>query len=175
MDQIPKHLHEVAQVIFTVDICVRHQDKILMLKRSETKKVFPGWLALPGGHIEEGENPLTTAIRETKEETGVTLSPKEIQLKFVAIHHHLDRNEQYVIFGFLATIENQSIQIKANEEGILHWIDKKTLSTQDHIFPPVKYYFDHLLNGKPGIMYNNSLWENSQLVKVLSELVDNNS
>jgi 8-oxo-dGTP diphosphatase len=170
-----RRIHDVAKTIFTVDICIRHQDKILMLRRSEAKKAFPGWLALPGGHIEEGENPLATAIRETKEETGIRLTPKEIQLKFIAIHHHLDRNEQYVIFGFLANIENQSFDIKENEEGTLHWIDKNLLSTHENILPPVKYYFNHLLNNKPGILYNNSVWENSKLVKVASEMVNNNS
>lgn len=170
-----KHINDVAKTIFTVDICLIQNNKVLMLKRSETKKAFPGWLTFPGGHIEEGENPLTTAIRETKEETGIVLSPEKIQLKFIAIHHHLDRHEQYVIFGFLANIDNQLVEIKNNEEGTLQWIDKNSLSTQENVLPPVKYYFNHLLNNNPGILYNNSIWKNSKLVKVVSELMDNNS
>ncbi len=175
MSQTSNHLADIAKTIFTVDICLIQNHKVLMLKRSETKKAFPGWLTFPGGHIEEGENPLATAIRETKEETAISLSPNETQLKFIAIHHHIDRNEQYIIFGFLANIENQSFDTKNNEEGTLQWIDKNLLSTQENILPPVKYYFNHLFNNNPGILYNNSVWKNSNLIKVVSEMVDNNS
>lgn len=174
MHQTPKHLLDVAKTVFTVDICVRHHDHILMLKRSETKKAFPGWLTFPGGHIDEGEDPLTAVIRETKEETGIVLSPQELQLKFIATHHHIDRNEQYVVFGFLAKIHNQPSKLIANNEGELHWINQKDLVSNNNLFPPVKYYLDHLLHGA-GILYNNSLWENAKLKEVLSELVDNNS
>ena len=174
MNLAPKRLHDVAKTIFTVDICICHDDQVLMLKRSETKKAFPGWLTFPGGHIDEGEDPLTAALREAKEETGLSLSPKELQLKFVATHHHIDRHEQYVVFGFLAIIENEPPNLIANEEGELQWIDRNDLAVNDTLFPPVKYYLDHLLHGK-GILYNNSLWEHTKLIKVLSESVDNNS
>lgn len=172
--QPPKHLHEIAKCIFTVDICIRYQDSIILLKRSETKKAFPGWLTLPGGHIDAGEDPLSAALREAKEETGISLSPKELQLKFTAIHHHLDREEQYVIFGFLANITSKPTRLIHNSEGSLHWISTNDLTTEENLFPPVKYYLKHLLHGK-GILYNNSLWEKATLTKVLSELIDNNT
>jgi len=174
MNLAPKRLHEVAKTIFTIDICICHDNHVLMLKRSQTKKAFPGWLTFPGGHIDEGEDPLTAAIREAKEETGLSLSPTELQLKFVAMHHHIDRDEQYVVFGFLAIIQNKPSNLVANDEGELHWIDRNDLVINDTLFPPVKYYLDHILGGK-GVLYNNSIWEHTTLVKVLSEMVDNNS
>ena len=174
LDLPPKRLHDVAKTIFTVDICILYQNRVLMIKRSETKKAFPGWITLPGGHIDEGEDPLTAAIREAKEETGILLTPQELQLKFTAIHHHIDRNEQYIVFGFVARLTEKPSELIENDEGTLHWIQVKDLSTQSKIFPPVQYYFDHLLYGQ-GIKYNNSIWENTRLVKVLSELIDNNS
>ena len=173
-NQSPKHLHEIAKTIFTVDICIKHQDEILMLRRSKTKKAFPGWLTLPGGHIDEGENPLSAALREAKEETGISLSPKELRLKFTAIHHHLDREEQYIVFGFLANLASKPTHLIHNIEGSLHWMSKNDLEVDTNLFPPVKYYLNHLLSGK-GILYNNSLWKNTTLFKILSEQIDNNS
>jgi ADP-ribose pyrophosphatase YjhB (NUDIX family) len=169
-----KHLHEVATPIFTVDVFIQYQDSILMFKRSETKKAFPGWWALPGGHIDEGENPLSAAIREAKEETGLALTPQEMQLKFVATHYHTDRNEVYIVFGFLAVIEHKPKQLEDNIEGTAQWIEKSQLMKLENVLPPVKYYFEHVLNNRSGIMYNYSTWNNSQLVKVDSELVDRN-
>lgn len=169
-----KRLHETAQPIFTVDTFIRYQDKILMFKRSETRKAFPGWWALPGGHIEDGENPLASAIREASEETGIVLTPEITQLKYVAIHHHLDRQELYVVFGFLAVLEHEPRVLLDNKEGTAQWIDKNSLPTLN-VFPPIRYYFDHVLNNAQGVLYNNSIWENSLLVKVASEMVDKNS
>lgn len=43
---------------------------------------YPGTWDLFGGAIEEGETPLEGALRELKEEIGLTLSPEDITLMF---------------------------------------------------------------------------------------------
>lgn len=169
-----RHLHELAQPIFTVDVCITHGENVLMLKRSETKKAFPGWLALPGGHIEANEDPLAAAIREVREETGIAVSPAALRQKFVAVHHHLDRKEVYIVFGFLVNLGVLDTPVIGNHEGTLVWMDKKTLLASDTVLPPVKYYLHHLLT-KQGILYNNSTWSNATLVAVNSETLDSNS
>lgn len=174
MNSGQKHLQDVAATVFTVDVCIRAGDQALMFKRSADKKVFPGWLALPGGHIEEGEDPLAAAIRETHEEVGVMLTPKNIQLKFMAMHHHADRNELFIVFGFLALLDKKPDTL-SNHEGNASWIRIDELLTMETVFPPVKYYFPHVLGNKPGIVYNYSVWKNSQLVRVVSEHTDRNS
>lgn len=171
----PKHLHEVAQPIFVAEIYIIHDDKLLMLKRSETKKKFPGFWSLPGGHIDEGEDPLAAAIREVKEETGVTIVPEEIKLKVVALHHHIDREELYAAFAFAVTLTEQPIITSEEREGEARWIPVTEAKRLENVFEPVKRYFDHVLDHKPGIVYNNSTWKNSQLVAVLSETIDTNS
>ena len=47
--------------------------KILLLKRTETKKFLPGYYDLPGGKVEPGEDPNHALIREVKEETGLDI------------------------------------------------------------------------------------------------------
>ena len=170
-----KRLHEVAQPIFVAEVYIFHQDKVLMFKRSKTKKKFPGFWSLPGGHIDEGEDPLTSAIREVQEETGVTITPKDIKLKVVAMHHHLDREEMYIAFAFSVKLKQSSKISSGIEEGKAHWIEINKAKNLENVFEPVKYYFDHVLNDKPGIIYNNSQWRNTKLVKILSETVDRNS
>ena len=61
--------------------------KILMIKKPDTMKHHGGEIAFPGGKISnEDDDLLDTAIRETKEETGITVTRKEIvgQLEPVA-------------------------------------------------------------------------------------------
>lgn len=47
------------------------EGKMLFLMRSKNSEMFPGVLSLPGGHINQNEQPKDAVIRELKEETGL--------------------------------------------------------------------------------------------------------
>lgn len=64
----------------TVEILVRHTDgDYLLMHRDPRKSAFPGFFeATAGGAAQKGEDPLTAAKRELREETGIaadTLTP----------------------------------------------------------------------------------------------------
>ncbi len=56
-------------VVSTADVIASYKGKIVLIER----KKFPYGLALPGGHVELGERPKRTAVRELKEETGLVV------------------------------------------------------------------------------------------------------
>ena len=167
----PKRLHELVQLIVACETYIIHDGKVLMHKRAEDKKKFPGFWIGPGGHVDEGEDVLTTAIREVKEEAGVDIYPQDIKLKVLAFHNHIDRNEVWMEYLFRATIPSRQ-KVVSNHEGESKWIPLQELIKMDKVFPPSKYYFNHILNDNPGILYNSSQWKNSHLVKVMSERID---
>jgi 8-oxo-dGTP diphosphatase len=169
-----KKLHEVGQLIVACEVYIVFQDQVLMHKRAETKSKFPGFWIGPGGHVDEGEDVLSAAIREIKEETGVTLHPENVSLKVLAFHHHLDRGEVWMEYLFRAEIPSDQ-PVHSTVEGETKWIDLKDLISLDNIFPPSKYYLKHILDKKSGIMYNSSQWQDAQLVNVQSEIVDQNT
>ena len=49
-------------------------DKILIIRRSNTDPWKPGWWDLPGGHVDPGESPIEAAVREALEETNLIVS-----------------------------------------------------------------------------------------------------
>lgn len=169
-----RHLDKKGEINIASECLVIMDENVLMFKRSETSKKFPGFWIGPGGHIDEDEDPMLAAIREIKEEAGVKVGMDKIKLKAIATHYHIDLNETWVSFIFLANIDKDQKTRKENREGKAHWIELKKLMSKDNVFPPSKYYFDHVLNDKPGIMYANITWKNSQLVEVRSQRTDKN-
>lgn len=165
------HLHMHFPIITSVECFITTQGQLLVNKRSEYKEKFPGFLSIPGGHIEVGENPLGTAIREVKEETDVTITENEVTLKYIAIHEHIDRKETWLIFGFLVRLEAK-VPLKNSREGESLWAEINAVKSAEKVFQPVSYYLDHTLDKDSGILYTNIQWENARLKKVISASKD---
>lgn len=104
----------------TTLIYIIKDGKYLMMNRAGKKHDLNEgkWIGV-GGKVEEGETPSQCAIRETYEETGLSL----IDIKFRGIIYFIsDRYETE--YMFLYTSENFSGEvITKSDEGILEWID----------------------------------------------------
>lgn len=57
--------------LLAVDAVILHQDGIVLIKRD--RPPFAGSYALPGGFVEVGETVEAAAVREAREETGLTI------------------------------------------------------------------------------------------------------
>jgi len=56
-------------------VIINQNGQILSLLRSESDNWKPLHWGLPGGHIDEGETPFEAALRETKEECNLEVTP----------------------------------------------------------------------------------------------------
>ncbi len=97
-------------------------DDVLLLKRAMTKRVFPGLYNGVGGHIEQDEDPLTGAIREIREETG--LSVAQPALRGVL---HVDAGADTGIMVFVFSAGAPSRDVVANDEGTLEWVPRERI------------------------------------------------
>ena len=59
-------------------ILIRDDKNEVLLQRRQGTKLWPGFLALPAGHVDEGENVYEAFVREAKEELGIEVSKKDI-------------------------------------------------------------------------------------------------
>lgn len=58
----------------------RNGVEVLLQKRAATKRTWPNRLDISAaGHIDLGEDPLTAAVREAREEIGLTIKPEALQ------------------------------------------------------------------------------------------------
>jgi 8-oxo-dGTP diphosphatase len=85
--------------IIDVHVVLRRAGQILLLRRAGDVYAS-GQLCLPSGHLEDGENILEAAVRETKEETGVTLDPATMRLTLSIHQRHPGTTHTRIGFVF---------------------------------------------------------------------------
>lgn len=105
---------------------VLNGDDVLLMKRAPHKRVFPNRYNGVGGHIERDEDPLTSAKREIKEETG--LDVRDLDLCAV---YNIDAGEATGIVLFVFTAVSDSREVVANDEGTLHWVPQSEIMQLD--------------------------------------------
>ena len=80
---------EPFKIFGAVFVFLQCEGKIFLMRRANTG-YRDGYYALPSGHIEHNESVLNAAVREVKEETGLSIQPE--QLKFAhALYRRSDR------------------------------------------------------------------------------------
>lgn len=91
------------------------EDKILVLKRKS------GFWEFPGGGVEWGENPEKTALRETKEETGIT--PSELKLMGItsATYKKEESNKHSVYIVYSGKADSEKVFITP-EHSEYRWL-----------------------------------------------------
>lgn len=75
--------NEIQEIVTRVKLFVINEKKEVLLASSN------GGVQLVGGHMEEGEDAITTIQREIKEETGMEITSKDISEPFFEIHHYV--------------------------------------------------------------------------------------
>lgn len=67
----------------SVHVWIISSGKVLLQKRSNNKESYPGmWDISAAGHISAGEDALSTAVREVKEELGVDIGKSDLKFLF---------------------------------------------------------------------------------------------
>lgn len=113
----PTAVKQRWQVVPRTLCFVTFGDEILLMKRAPHKRVFPNHYNGVGGHIERDEDPLTSAMREIKEETGLDV----INTRFCG-STMIDAGESVGILLFVFTAEASSRRVVDSDEGTLHWL-----------------------------------------------------
>lgn len=112
------HLPEPA--LFLNLVMIESGDQVLVENRR--KKDWPG-ITFPGGHVEPGESFVDSAIREIKEETGLTIS----HLQSVGLCQYPDKTVTGAPFRrviYFYRTSNYSGEIRSGREGEIFWMKK---------------------------------------------------
>jgi 8-oxo-dGTP pyrophosphatase MutT (NUDIX family) len=119
-------------ILFSVTNFLYIGDEYLLLHRSMDRKVDAGRLNGIGGKLEEGENFLEAAIRETQEETGYEVTAKDIQFSGI-IKLHGGYPEDWVMCFFKIKVPKKTIPLGSHiPDGDLIWMPKDKVLTSGY-------------------------------------------
>ena len=126
---------------YNMTMVVNGAGEVLVLDRIKTD--WPG-LTFPGGKVEQGESFAASAIREIKEETGLTVS-SVIPCGMV---HWADQNTgyRYIEFLYKAIAFTGELVGKTNE-GKVFWMKPEALRASDSLSPNFEHYLPLFLDG----------------------------
>lgn len=89
---------ERENFLSSVYLIIKNDKNEILLQRRQGTKLWPGFLALPAGHIDEGENAYEAVIREAKEELGIEISLNNIIDTFVVNRRNKSLQPYYDVY-----------------------------------------------------------------------------
>ena len=82
----------------SIYLIIKNEKDEILLQRRQGTKLWCGFLALPAGHIDEGENAYEAAIREAKEELNIDININDIVDTFVVNRKNKSLKSYYDVY-----------------------------------------------------------------------------
>jgi len=94
-----------------VSFLLTDHDNVLLEKRSLQKASDPGLIAIPGGHIEPGENQQQALIRELDEELAI----RPLSSAYLCTLYHPTKELQLIHYYVISAWEGEIQSLEADE------------------------------------------------------------
>ena len=97
--------------------------EILIIKRSISNDTLPNYWDLPGGTLEDGENPVKGALREIEEEICVKIGDPSL----FSFRNDIDKkkNKQFITLIFIAPYKGGAVKLNPDEHQDYKWLNPK--------------------------------------------------
>lgn len=96
--------------------------KVLVVKRSESKKFLPGFWEIPGGKVDFGEAPEQAVVREMREETGLNVAVVRAFNTWAYQTSHDGVDWHCVVIDFLLSCDDASKIVLSSEHTDFAWV-----------------------------------------------------
>ena len=119
-------------------VYLKSRGRVLLIRKSKGRSHEGQWIGL-GGKLETGEGPLTSAVREFREESGRTLADPKLRGTLIWI----DEVQCGIIH--IVTGTRWSGELSQSEEGELGWHSIQDISTLDDLARHQRMFLGRIL------------------------------
>lgn len=124
-----------AEFRIAVEVVIKHENKVLVMKRSDVSDVAPGAWCVPAGKAKFSEVPEQAAVRECLEETGLKAKVvSELDRRAITIKKG-DKEAYRLIFTYLMQAVARdpiSAVVMNDEHSELVWVTKEELKDEKY-------------------------------------------
>lgn len=153
--------------------CYLIKDNEVVVTKYKKGNKKEGYYDIPGGKIEEGENPKQTAIREMKEETGINI--QNLKYKGIMTIEYPDR---MFIFDTFISKEYEG-EPQEFEENTSEWIDIDELLKKEKILSNIilldKFLIKGLIDDNRNFNLHIKVDEQENILEIDYKLEKNNN
>lgn len=114
----------MSQCFVTVSAFIPYEGRALVLQRASHRKFLPGHWEQAGGKVEAGEHPYDAAVRETQEETGITI---RVVRPYYINHYTMTDGRDMVEIALVCLSAGAPKVRLSNAHQEFRWVDVKTL------------------------------------------------
>lgn len=124
-------------------VVTRTSNGILLVK--EGKKEIQGTWNLPGGRVEEGEDPADTAVREVEEEVGVSADLDGLVGVYIGQDAFVDG--PFIAATYLGQLTGTPQVVSTDTVEAIEWVDQQRLTELELRSPYVSRAIDDANEG----------------------------
>ena len=112
-------------------------DRVLLQRRAQVKESWPGlWDISVAGHVHAGETSVDAAIREAREELGLTIAPSELHfletLRYqVVLRPGYVENELHDVYLLHRDVDPTSLILDPEEVAEVRWVALADLASYE--------------------------------------------
>jgi 8-oxo-dGTP diphosphatase len=141
--------HKIVPAVYLI---FRKDDRILLLQRANTG-YMDGMYSLPSGHLDGGEPAVMAAVREAKEEVGVTINPADLRLVHTLHRVAEEGDHERIDLGFEVNKWRGRLRNAEPEKcSGIKWVAADKLPK--NMVPLVSYMLQEVAQGKPYSSFN---------------------
>ncbi|TDV36824.1 NUDIX hydrolase [Actinophytocola oryzae] len=141
----------------------RRDGHVLLLRGAPDKKTWAGRYNGFGGHVEAGEDPLTAARRELREESGIDLPFAAFRLAVIVT---IDLpGPGVLLFVFSAEVPDTAPPVAGSVEGTPEWHRVDTVATLPAV-EDLPWLVSTVFGGRPGPVFARYSYDASNVLEI---------
>ena len=141
-------------------VYLTNQGNVLLIKKAPGRSHAGQWIGL-GGKLEHGEDPVASAVRELREESGLTVADPKLRGTFIWI------DDVQCGIVYIVTGTRWAGTLAESDEGALQWHRIADLPSLEGLARHQRLFLDRILIDSPNFYSGVAVYHENEMVEYL--------